>query len=206
MPYVICNDSYYVHRDAKGHYFLSEDIMGSIQWSKHSKAESVLNNSIKYQFKNFNLRVKYIESIIKAAAEMTTKQSCQTIESKPVSQPDEFDCDIFEKVDNFCKFVKLAETRKPYIANKIHELELEITDIEHAAEFYELNASQGYKIYKLLHDVRVQRRKLKDELEKINYIMESKIDIKDMEHLKNRIAGLDNRKYMPRINKELFGV
>ena len=83
---------------------------------------------------------------------------------------------------------------------------MEIVDIEHAAEFYNLNASQGYKLYRLLHDSRVKRRGVKDELQKINFALGSSIGNLDLENLERSILGLDNRKYTPRINKELFGV
>ena len=79
-------------------------------------------------------------------------------------------------------------------------------DIEHAAEFYNLNASQGYKLYKLLHDSRIKRRELKDELEKINLSLGTSIRSANMENLERSIIGLEHRQYTPRINKELFGV
>ena len=79
-------------------------------------------------------------------------------------------------------------------------------DIEHAAEFYNLNASQGYKLYKLLHDARNRRREYKNELEKINLSLGTSIRSINMENLQRSILGLDGKQYAPRINKELFRV
>lgn len=88
----------------------------------------------------------------------------------------------------------------------VHNIDLEIVDIEHAAEFYTLNASQGYKLYKMLHDTRIQRRSYKDELEKINLSLGTSIRSANMENLEKSIVGMEHRKYEPRVNKELFGV
>ena len=52
--------------------------------------------------------------------------------------------------------------------------ELEIEDIEHAAEFYNLDASHGYQLYKLLHDARVRRRKCKNAIAWIDFILEQR--------------------------------
>ena len=45
-------------------------------------------------------------------------------------------------------------------------------DIEHAAEFYNLDASHGYQRYKMLHNARVRRRKYKNAITRIDYILE----------------------------------
>ena len=63
-----------------------------------------------------------------------------------------------------------------------------------------------YKLYKLLHNSRIKRREIKDELQKINYTLGISIRSINVANLESRILGLDNRKYTPRINKELFGV
>ena len=88
----------------------------------------------------------------------------------------------------------------------IHTIELDIVDIEHAAEFYTLNASQGYKLYKMLHDTRIKRRDYKDELQKIESTLGTSIRSANMNNLEKSILGLEHRQYTPRVNKELFGV
>ena len=99
--------------------------------------------------------------------------------------------------------------KNPYILNyKIIDKvkEIAIIDIEHAAEFYNLNASQGYKIYKMLHEVRNKRRSYKDELQQIELILGTEISESNFDNLEKRINGMDYRRYVPRVNKELFGV
>ena len=124
----------------------------------------------------------------------------------PPAKPIELDYDILDRIKEISEFTKQIEERRLYLMEMIHTIELEIVDIEHAAEFYNLNASQGYKLYKLLHDSRIKRRELKDELEKINLSLGTSIRSANMENLERSIIGLEHRQYTPRINKELFGV
>lgn len=82
--------------------------------------------------------------------------------------------------------------------------ELEIEDIEHAAEFYNLDASHGYQLYKLLHDARVRRRKCKNAIAWIDFILEQRPERFVENDPSARIAGTRSRDYAPRALPELF--
>ena len=81
---------------------------------------------------------------------------------------------------------------------------LEIEDLEHAAEFYNLDASHGYQLYKLLHDARVRRRKCKNAIAWIDYILEQAPDRFIENDPSPRIAGTRSRDYAPRALPALF--
>lgn len=192
MPYIICsqNGNLYVRQNKKG-WSLTGNINEATKWNKIKSANNV-HKELFQKFSACSLEVKYV-----------------TQENKVVNEPampNELDYDIFDKADEIALLAKQAENRKLYLLEKIQEADLEIVDIEHAAEFYELNAAQGYKLYRLLHDVRIRRRKLKNELERINLFLGASIDSKKLENLRKRIIGLDHKQYTPRINNELFGV
>ena len=102
--------------------------------------------SLNNKFKNYHLSVKYISQENKVV--------------NPPAKPIELDYDILDKVKEISTFTKQIEERRLYLMEMIHKTDLEIVDIEHAAEFYNLNASQGYKLYRLLHDARIKRREL----------------------------------------------
>ena len=123
-----------------------------------------------------------------------------------VAEPVELGYDILDKIKEISTFTKEIEDRRLYLMDQLHTIDLEIVDIEHAAEFYILNAAQGYKIYKMLHDAMVKRREYKDELQKINSTLGTSVKSNNMKNLEKSITGLENRKYTPRVNKELFGV
>ena len=97
--------------------------------------------------------------------------------------------------------------------NRVHlfnidplEIEREITDIYHAIEFYNLDAAKGYKIYKLMQERLVRRRKNKDDIMKINYILTGGIKGLTGKQTRKHFEAMENRHYEPRALKELFGV
>lgn len=191
MPYILCNNDNYLAQDIKNGMYIINTMDKAQKWDKIEKANNVLNLLPK-KFSKYHLEVKYVSKENKII--------------NPVARPIELGYDILDKVKEISIFTKQLEERRLYLMEMIHTVELEIVDIEHAAEFYNLNASQGYKLYKLLHDARVKRRELKDELEKINLSLGTSIRSDNMENLQRSIVGLEHRKYTPRVNKELFGV
>lgn len=60
---------------------------------------------------------------------------------------------------------------REYLQKELAKVEAELCDIEHAIEFFNYNASDGYKMYKMLHDCRVRRREIKDDLRKANAVL-----------------------------------
>ena len=82
-----------------------------------------------------------------------------------------------------------------------------MTDVEHYIEFNvgKLNAFDGYKAYKLLQDVLVERRKVKDELQILQVVKDKMALPEDIENIQERVKELEGRKYEPRELKYLFG-
>lgn len=192
MQYVICNGNDYLKQTKEG-YFIVGDVNKATKWSRIESADNVcrcLNRSSKY--KEYMFEVKLASS-----------------SNKITTLPDEeveLQYDILDKVKEISDFTQRLEKRSLYLNSMLSKIDLEIVDIEHAAEFYELNAAQGYKIYKLLHDARVKRRAVKNELEEIKLSLGTSLTSVNLSNLEKSIIGLSNRKYTPRINKELFGV
>lgn len=88
--------------------------------------------------------------------------------------------------------------RKKELADLIGQCNLEQSDILHAAEFYSFNVVDGYRIYKMLHDVRVRRRNYIEEIEQINRVLNSKLSDASI------AAEKPEKQYTPRILKGLF--
>ena len=59
------------------------------------------------------------------------------------------------RLKNFSDFIHTIQCQRETLVTGQRKAELEIEDIEHAAEFYNLDASHGYQLYKLLHDARL---------------------------------------------------
>lgn len=119
---------------------------------------------------------------------------------------EELGYDIMEKIGEIKKYVMQAEARREQLQMEMSEIDLKIVDIEHAAEFYDLNAAQGYKLYKMLHNARIKRRRIKNEMEKLSHFLNTRLNTDDLLHLQSSINGMKNRQYTPRVNNELFEV
>lgn len=193
MPYIICDKNKNYIASEKNKFFVTTDLKKAKRFTTIGKATNIVaNNCREISLRKYVWEPKFI----------TTEN--EIIEGTVANS--ELDIDILEKVDKLNVLIGQMEIRKGHLVNELQKIDLEIVDIEHAAEFYNLNASQGYKLYKLLHDSRIKRRSVKDELQKINSFLGTPMKSNDMENLRKSILGLDNRKYTPRINKELFGV
>ena len=192
MPYIICNNDNYLKRDKKNHLSIVHTMSEATKWNDITKANNICKNNIKKLVQTYGLEVKYVSQENKVI--------------NPVAKPIELEYDILDKVKEISEFTKQLEDRRLYLMEMIHTVDLDIVDIEHAAEFYTLNVSQGYKLYKMLHDARVKRRDYKDELQKIESTLGTSIRSANMNNLEKSILGLEHRQYTPRVNKELFGV
>lgn len=109
-----------------------------------------------------------------------------------------------ENLISFCSQLKQYRVNLNYM---LSEVDKEICDVMHYIEFYNLDAAKGYKMYKMLKDCRMRRRKIKDEYEKVNAAIIALANEELIEKVKTalkQINGLDKRMYTPRILTELF--
>lgn len=100
------------------------------------------------------------------------------------------------------KDIKLINGNIKCLKNKLSKIELLNIDIEHFIEFNDLNASDGYKIYKILHELRVQRRKIKNQIADMEQMRITVIsDIPSIRLKENQHRAYECRNY---ISKPLF--
>lgn len=108
------------------------------------------------------------------------------------------------RLKNFSDFIHTIQCQRETLVAGQRKAELEIEDIEHAAEFYNLDASHGYQLYKLLHDARVRRRKCKNAIAWIDFILEQRPERFVENDPSAHIVGTRSRDYAPRALPELF--
>ena len=95
---------------------------------------------------------------------------------------------------------------------ELAEVNGEMQDIMHYAEFATFNASEGYNIAKELKNVREKRRKIKDELDVLTFIQQTVKERKQqINGLSSIVKGVnvakakqENRIYKPRVRVEMF--
>ena len=93
------------------------------------------------------------------------------------------------------------------LSAKQSELEKAMIDIYHYMEFYDLNAVEGFRIYKKAQEVLRERRKVKEKLSLIETLQKSDISISRFKETIDALDSLNNnyRQYRPRVLNELFG-
>lgn len=188
MGFIIHDKNNYITTTSEG-YKITNNISEAHKWPKIKSANNVVKDLSKNRnFKKYNLVVDYIDNneclVEKAGYE-------------------EYNSKVLEKVIELINYVTDLEKRKCIIIEEIRNTDLEVCDLNHAAEFFVLNASKGYYIYKQMHEVQIKRRMLKDELKSIEFL-QSAIDINAIRDAKRSIENLQNKKYKPRINEDLF--
>ena len=156
----------------------------------HDKAKNVLAN-LDRRLKNLGY---YIES---------DEEANQFIEQASREDNQEIN-DILFQVQKFESYVQDIGKKRDALSYELSRVDAEIEDILHAAEFYSLNACEGYKLYKMLREARIRRRKLKDYIEVVGYVENA--TGKELAENKGSksILGKMTREYTPRVLKELF--
>ena len=163
----------------------------SFQFSDKTKAENALANLPK-QMRNLGYFVQQVDA-----------------PSKPVDFDWNANLDLADydsalaQIGSFCDLHDQLVARATWVEYKLQEVENKIQDVLHAIEFNSYNARDGYKIYKLLHDLRIERRKYKDE-QIIADVMKSGFAGSNWELARTRVDDLKDRQYHVREMEELF--
>lgn len=190
--YVLYNQKYYLMHNAIGQWIPTFELAESFQFNDKTKADNALANLPK-QMRNLGYFVQQIDA-----------------PSKPVDF-DQFNSELelvnydsaLAQIGSFCDLHDQLVARATWIEYKLQEVENKIQDVLHAIEFNLYNARDGYKIYKLLHDLRLERRKYKDE-QIIADVMKSGFANSNWELVRSRVDDLKDRKYHVRNLEELF--
>ena len=189
--YVLYNQKYYLMHNAIGQFVPTPELNESFQFNDKTKADNALANLPK-QMRNLGYFVQQVDAL-----------------SKPV------DFDQFTNVDlvnydsalaqigSFCDLHDQLVARTTWVEYKLQEVENKIQDVLHAIEFNSYNTRDGYKIYKLLHDLRLERRKYKDE-QIIADVMKSGFAGSNWALVRSRVDDLKDRQYRVREMEELF--
>ena len=130
-------------------------------------------------------------------------EASQVIE-QVVNGLDENIVDILSHVQNFESYMQELGKKRDMLNYELSKVDNEIEDILHAAEFYNLNACEGYKLYKMLRERRIKRRKLKDYIEVVGYVEGTTGKGFASENGSKSILGKESREYKPRVLNELF--
>ena len=189
--YVLYNQKYYLMQNAIKQFVPTTELNEAFQFFDKTKAENALANLPK-QTRNLGYFVIQISNT-----------------DKPVDFDQFTDIELVNydsalaQIGSFCDLHDQLVARAPWIDHKVIEVDNKIQDVLHAIEFNSYNARDGYKIYKLLHDLRLERRKYKDEIF-IRELIDDNIHGTDWGKFRSRVKDVKDRQYHVREMEELF--
>lgn len=111
-----------------------------------------------------------------------------------------------DKLQGLNGLAQEASKRQKELVSSLSDVDKRICDLAHYVEFCTLNACQGYKVAKKWHDLRCERREIKNELEVVSFILNKKITDSVSEEAIKLVDNINKRQYEPRVFKELFDV
>ena len=189
--YVLYNQKYYLMRNAIGQWTPTPELNEAFQFNDKIKADNALSNLPK-QMRNLGYFVQQIDAPSKPLE----------IDGFDNSELVNYDSALAQ-IGSFCDLHDQLVARATWVEYKLQEVENKIQDVLHAIELNSYNARDGYKIYKLLHDLRLERRKYKDE-QIIADVMKSGFAGSNWELARIRVDDLKDRQYHVREMEELF--
>jgi len=217
IGYMLANGKgYYISKDKFNGKFVSiGNKRWGCRWIEYNRIENVLRNSlsknlkdnfyiIEVEMNNDDLKntVDYFVSGKESAYKNLDIDKIKQDISMPI-KTDELD-KIKEDVSLFSDTLKDLRKRKQELLDLQSEVDKEISDIYHYIELSNLNAYQGWLMYKMLQYRLKRRRVIKDELSIIKHLVKCNIDTQSLSEIQDMIKNMDNRKYTPRILSDLF--
>ncbi len=121
-----------------------------------------------------------------------------------ISKEKVFEYDLDYEISRLEKFSKDLKEQELCLRENLQEVELKIVDLEHYAEFYNLDMYSSWKYYKLFQNLMKERRCIKNNMAKIHYILSSNMENAAKNNISKATNGLNKRQYTPRILTELF--
>lgn len=198
--YYITDGTRYIYKDFKGKYIPTYNKSMGELFTKH-QAESIINNSLPKAMRKLfrDEKATLPEDNIKMVSIIDLQQTEKVKSTNNIQH-------WIQRLKDLNGLATDASRRKNQLLTQLSNVEKEIMDILHYIEFVNLNASQGYKAYKMIKEKRIVRRSLKNELSILDLILGKKISETVEEEIEKRLDEMDNRKYEPRVLKELFDV
>lgn len=208
MPWVITNGKNYVAKDKDGKSKTTPSLACALRFADRKAVDNYCK-SLPKSLKNLCYYPTFVQDEIEqqeadveepALHKTITVASPAEVLDQSILDPETFTT----KIQSFQEFVASAMRQRPLLVDAQKHAEAEIKDIEHAVEFYNYNAAEGYMMFRKLKDARMRRRQYKDAIAWIDIFMESNPRPVAEANTVNRIRGMQHRQYSPAALPELF--
>ena len=202
--FVLTNGTKFIKQDADGKYKQTSSVGLADIYDSHTLADNIRKNSLP---KSLSRTYRIAEIIdgevvqIQNFAVSTEKKRTGDIVKFNNTFGDSEWCRGFEEID---ALFKKASKRAYELSQEVQDTDLEISDVVHYIEFNNLNAREGYKIYKRLNELLCKRRNLKFEQKIVTSINKNHKASEYISDILNTIKECKNDVYKPRILSDLF--
>jgi hypothetical protein len=176
--FYITNGERYI-RDSLGHEVTTDKNKAFI-WKTRESAERVLNNSLSALFK---------------------KQGNYYVEEE-IHSVTPLDADTKDIINTVLQFLEEYDTIQAALEDAPQRLSIvdkKLTDILHYIEMTDQNAANGYKLYKKVKELRIERRNIKRLIYLKGAFNTLKLEKESINSIKNTINGFEHEKYTARI-------
>ena len=200
MKYIIQNQSGdYMRYDDNRHISVTSDLNKATVFTEESRAYNFLTNCFP--------KKRRVGWSIKAIAEQDSKtQKPKAIRCNQIEESIQLEHSI--GWDSLAE--QLEHTYQELLGYRVEvkaaldNVEATLCDCEHACEVFKLDAAKGYKMYRMISAARMNRRFLKDELRRINAVLDCNPATIASGQIKVALQGIDAQVYEPRVLQELF--
>ncbi len=191
---------------SNGSYTLTTDKARALIFDTKPAAEAVFKSNLSKLIKSKGVMVQTVGVQIEGAevkSKPESKPKVVLVKQQP-SPPSSTESSKYI-ISVLSEAVAKLNVRHQELVDQESKYDCQKTDIEHYIEFNagKLNACDGYKAYKLLQDVLLERRKIKDEIQIIN-VVRDRMNAEDLANIEQKIKELESRIYTPRELTYLF--
>ena len=181
-------------------YVPIKDKSSAVKFETETMANNIYTSSVpKILRNNYNWKIVEIEdencgSINKSKTTQNANPQYTYISTE----------DLTSVINELSGKFSVLRGNKEWLLERESNLDKQISDVMHWIEFNNFSACEGYKLCKALKNLRLERRRVKNELELINII-----NMHTCNHIANgntskAIEGLDSKQYEPRVLSDLF--
>ena len=151
---------------SKGSYTLTTDKARALIFDSKPAAETVFKSNLSKFIKSKGVTVQTVGVQIEGTDAKPEPKAVAVPSPVPPTESSKYIISVLSEAVS-----KLNDRHKELVEQE-SKYDLQRTDVEHYIEFNagKLNACDGYKAYKLLQDILIKRRKIKDEMQIINVV------------------------------------
>ena len=124
--------------------------------------------------------------------------SCQANVQETVETP--LICEAEDLLSSLIAFIERVNTAKDGLPGELKSIDQILQDELHFSEFEKLNVVEGYKAWQRIHEARIERRRIKNEIEIVDLLASAFGSLSEpaLQNIIYHIDRMKDRRYHPR--------